>query len=276
VATQQAPAIKPSKGWIWLGALLILAGITSASIIAIGSTMALSKTVDNFARIRVPDDVNCRLIFTKPGTYTIYYEYQGDVARRSDDCQETGGTVAVSAPKTAPVGLDVTLTDDQGKEISSTRNTDDVSVSVSGHAGVAVRKIVIPAAGDYLAVVTGAGDKPFVLAVGRGATSKLVPYFLLAGLLGLLGFVIGLPMMLVTRSRRKKAKALVAAAAPAPGAWGQAPGVPMPTAPTWTPSGPPAGVPQAPTGVDPWAPSAPAPPAPPATGTPWAPPPPPQ
>jgi hypothetical protein len=283
VATQQTTTVKPSKAWIWLGALVLLAGLISAATVAIGSTMALSKTVDGFARIRVPDDVNCRLIFTKPGTYTVYYEYQGDVARRNDTCEASGGVVPITASKTAPVGLDVTLIDDRGKEIASTRNTDDVSVSLNGHAGVAVRQIVIPAAGDYSVKVDKdtldrSGSNKFVLAFGRGATTKIVPYFGLAALLGLLGLGIGLPMMLVTRSKRKKARTLLATqAATAPGAWGANAGGPTPT---WTPTVPPPPTLQ----PDAWAPTTtpttttptpPTPPSPPAGGSPWAPPPPP-
>jgi hypothetical protein len=280
VATQQATTVKPSKAWIWLGALVLLAGLISAATVAIGSTMALSKTVDGFARIRVPDDVNCRLIFTKPGTYTVYYEYQGDVARRNDTCEASGGVVPISASKTAPVGLDVTLIDDRGKEIASTRNTNDVSVSLNGHAGVAVRQVVIPAAGDYSVKVDKdtldrAGSNKFVLAFGRGATTKIVPYFGLAALLGLLGLGIGLPMMLVTRAKRKKARTVLATATTAPNAWGAGG-----QTPTWTPTVPPPPTLQ----PEAWAPTtsvpSPSPPSPsplrpPAGGSPWAPPPPP-
>jgi hypothetical protein len=289
VATQQATTVKPSKAWIWLGALVLLAGLTSAAVVAIGSTMALSKTVDGFARIRVPDDVNCRLIFTKPGTYTVYYEYQGDVARRNESCEPSGGVVPITAAKTAPVGLDVTLIDDRGKEITSTRNIDDVSVSLNGHAGVAVRQIVIPAAGDYSVKVDKdtldkAGSNKFVLAFGRGATTKIVPYIGLAALLGLLGLGIGLPMMLVTRSKRKKAalRLAEAAAGPATSAWGANTGGPLPTwAPTTTPIPPPptlqpnAWEPTAPTTTPTTTPTTAPPPAAPSGGSPWAPPPPP-
>jgi hypothetical protein len=281
VAIQHATTVKPSKAWIWLGALVLLAGLVSAATVAIGSTMALSKTVDGFARIRVPEDVNCRLIFTKPGTYTVYYEFQGDVVRRNDTCEESGGVTAISAPKTAPFGLDVSLIDDQGKEIASTRNTNDTSISLNGHAGVAVRQIVVPAAGDYSVkvnkeILARPGSNNFVLAFGRGATTKIVPYIGLAVLLAVLGLGLGLPMMLVTRSKRKKAGLRLAtdAAMPVPGAWGPTTAAP---ASTWTPSVPP------PPTLQPsaWAPAAPttptAPPAPssPAGGSPWAPPPPP-
>lgn len=285
MSTPSPSPIKPSKALIWLGALLILAGIIGAAAIAIGSTIALSKTVDGFARLQMPSDESCRLIFTKPGRYTVYYEYAGTVPERDETCQPTGRDVIVDADQTPPAGLDVTLIDSAGNEITSTAATDDASISISGHAGVAVRSIVIPTAGDYTATVERGGDGTYVLAFGRGGVLSVVRNFLLAGLVGLLGFVLGLVLILVTLSKRKKAKAALASAASLPGGpWGSA------TTTTWPPTAtpPPVSAPygqygtQAPYGQSggsstPWAPSpTPPPPPPPSDGaSPWAPPPPP-
>jgi hypothetical protein len=283
-----APALKPGKAGYWIGALLILAGVVSALVIAIGSLIAVSKTVDDFARLRIPDDAACRLIFTKPGKYTVYYEFEGSTPARDDECKETGREVTTSAEPTKPPGLTIELQGVDNETIRAVPSRGgDMSISVSGHTGVEIATIDIPRAGDYFVNVTDGGSDAFIVAFGRGGIAKLGKYIGLSIALGLLGLILGLIAILRTRSRRKKAKAALAVETQAPTGWGAQPagwpsGVPAQPAGTWSPQPPPgnwAGTPQPtnPQPTNPWSPQAPPAPSPggPASPSPWAPPPPP-
>jgi hypothetical protein len=250
------PAVKPGKIWYWLGALSILTGLVVGGILIANSISTLSKTVDSFGRVRVPGGESCKLVFDKPGRYTIYYEFQTKIPQRDDACNDTGGTELINASTSSPLGLDVTLKSVDKPEnaplktVASTSG--DVSISLNGHSGKAIREVQIDRPGDYVIEVSGgsAGSttpEPYVLAVGRGAitsvASRIVSALAIAGLGGLLGLI----LMLVTGSKRRKHRQLLASQVQAgyPGAptspYGSPPqapwaGTPVPPAP-WSGTG---------------------------------------
>jgi hypothetical protein len=217
------PALKPGKIWYWLGALSILAGLIAGGILIANSISTLSKTVDSFGRVRVPGGESCKLVFDKPGRYTIYYEFETKIPQRDAACNDTGGTELVTAPTSSPLGLDVTLKSvDQPesaplKTVPSTSG--DVSISLNGHSGKAIREVQIDRPGDYVIEVSGGSAttttaEPYVLAVGRGAitsvASRIVSALAIAGLGGLLGLI----LLLVTGSKRRKRRQLLATQVP--------------------------------------------------------------
>ncbi len=175
------PAVKPGKIWYWLGALSILAGLVVGGILIVNSISTLSKTVDGFGRVRVPGGESCKLVFDKPGRYTIYYEFETKIPQRDDACNDTGGTELINASTSSPLGLDVTLKSvDQPesaplKTVPSTSG--DVSISLNGHSGKAIREVQIDRPGDYVIEVSGGSagttTEPYVLAVGRGAIASV-------------------------------------------------------------------------------------------------------
>jgi hypothetical protein len=244
------PAVKPGKIWYWLGALSILAGLVVGGILIANSISTLSKTVDSFGRVRVPGGESCKLVFDKPGRYTIYYEYQTKIPQRDDACNDTGGTELINASTSSPLGLNVTLKSvdkpDSAPLKTVPSTSGDVSISLNGHSGKAIREVQIDRAGDYVIEVSGGSagttSEPYVLAVGRGAitsvASRIVSALAIAGLGGLLGLI----LLLVTGSKRRKHRQLLATqivtgypGAP-PSAYGpppQAPwaGTPMPPPP---------------------------------------------
>lgn len=216
--TLAPPAVKPGKIWFWLGAMAILAGLIAGGLIIANSLSALSKTVDSFGRVRVPGGESCKLVFDKPGRYTIYYEFQTKLPNRDDACNDTGGTEQINTSTESPLGLDITLKS-VGKPDSAPLKTDksssgDVSISLNGHQGKAIREVQIDQPGDYVIEVQGgsAGSTtdPYVLAVGRGAISSVASQIVsgvgIAGLGGLLGLI----MLLVTGTKRKKHRQLLA------------------------------------------------------------------
>jgi hypothetical protein len=178
----------------------------------------LSKTVDGFGRVRVPGGESCKLVFDKPGRYTIYYEYQTKIPQRDDACNDTGGTELITASTSSPLGLDVTLKSvdkpDSAPLKTLPSTSGDVSISLNGHSGKAIREVQIDRAGDYVIEVSGGSagttSEPYVLAVGRGAitsvASRIVSALAIAGLGGLLGLI----LLLVTGSKRRKHRQLLA------------------------------------------------------------------
>lgn len=198
--------------------MAILAGLIAGGLIIANSLSALSKTVDSFGRVRVPGGESCKLVFDKPGRYTIYYEFQTKLPNRDDACNDTGGTEQINTSTESPLGLDITLKS-VGKPDSAPLKTDksssgDVSISLNGHQGKAIREVQIDQPGDYVIEVQGgsAGSTtdPYVLAVGRGAISSVASQIVsgvgIAGLGGLLGLI----MLLVTGTKRKKHRQLLA------------------------------------------------------------------
>ncbi len=277
------PAMKPGKIWYWLGALSILAGLVVGGILIANSISTLSKTVDGFGRVRVPGGENCKLVFDKPGRYTIYYEFETKIPQRDDACNDTGGTELITASTSSPLGLDVMLKSVDKPESAPLKTvpstSGDVSISLNGHSGKAIREVQIDRPGDYVIEVSGgsanSAAEPYVLAVGRGAivsvASRIVSALAIAGLGGLLGLIV----LIVTGSKRRKHRQLLATQVPMgyPGAptspYGSPPqapwaGAPVPPAP-WSGTG---------QGYTPPSPSPPPPP-PPAPGTTPPPPPPP-
>ena len=249
------PAVKPGKIWYWLGILSILAGLVVGGILIANSISTLSKTVDDFGRVRVPGGESCKLVFEKPGRYTIYYEFQTKIPKRDDACKDTGGTELINASTSSPLGLDVTLKSVDKPESAPLKTvastSGDISISLNGHSGKAIREVQIDRPGGYVIEVSGGSSstnpEPYVLAIGRGAitsvASRIVSALAIAGLGGLLGLI----LLIVTGSKRRKHRQLLATQVPtgyprAPtspyGSPPQAPwaGTPVPPAP-WSGTG---------------------------------------
>ncbi len=201
------------------------------------------------------------LTFKSAGTFTIYYEGSSD---RAD------------VPS-----LDITFVDSAGKELDVERgDIPDATFSVNGHAGVAVAKVKIPAAGKYTIDVESPDSAgTFDVAVGKGVVGKLLVFIGGGIAVGFVGTVLGVITLIVTgvkRGRRKREAQAALAPAAAPGPWGVAP---APTAwdfpsvgpPTAPPPGPPPGPPPPPWTTPPGPPPSPSP----GGGMPPPPPPPP-
>jgi heme/copper-type cytochrome/quinol oxidase subunit 2 len=263
MAFQPAPPakIKPGGAWYAIGVLLIVLGVVGAIVIWVIGFKNVSDTVDNFARFPAPGERV--LTFKSGGTFTVYYEGSD---QRAD----------------VPADLAITFTDEKGNPVTVQRgNIADVSFSVSGHSGVAVAKVKIPAAGSYtINVESNESIRTFNVAVGKGGVIGRLGLFILAGIgVGFVGVVLGVITLIVTgvkRGRRKReAQAALASAAPLGGPWGAAP--PPPTAWNAPPVAPLATPPtEPPLWTTPPEPGAPPPPPPlPGGGVPPPPPPPP-
>ena len=244
-------AIKPSRAWYWVGALILAGGAIATATVALSAVSASSRTFDRYARLAIPDDARCRLTFSKPGTYQVFYESSSVAPARDAECNESAGRRIVGPP-TAPARLQLALIGPDGRRIEAKVSGSSESISTSDHDGELYREISIPASGDYTVDVTGAGDKAFVISVGRGAGSVLKRGLITALVFGVSALAVGLASLLGTAGRRRRSRRALStqvAALPPPtpaslisGSWPivqQPPASPGPT-PTssWAPAAP--------------------------------------
>jgi hypothetical protein len=211
--TPAASAKVPGKGGIWLGVLLIVAGIGGAIATLIAQQAAYEGTVENLERA-LPG-YRTELVFEETGTFTLYYEYAGEFTTRLDGSEQD---ITLAAPDTPPE-FDVRLLDQNGEEVRLREDVPDVSYDASGFKGIAYRQVSIDDVGRFtLEIVPDAGSSAFALAVGKGTVSE--PSAVLPAVIGLVGLGLGLLVILISASRRKRAMQMAARSAvlvPPPG-----------------------------------------------------------
>jgi hypothetical protein len=256
--------IKPGAGRYVLGALLIAAGVITAIVLLVVWLVQASDRVDKFARFRVRPQGGgqATLTFAKPGTYTVYYEYEGKV----------DGT-KISNDSDPPSQLTIDIKDPSGASVPLTDDNNDVTFSFNGRAGRAIKKVKIPSAGEYSFSVTSSATDDFAIAVGKEVLGTIVPWIIGAAAAFLVGLGLGLALIITTASKRGKVKrrrrleqlaAQPYYGAPAYGATAAYPAQ-YPTPAQWSP---PPGPAPAPSSASPPL----SPPEPPAGGSPWGPP----
>jgi hypothetical protein len=194
--------LKPRAVWFVIGALLIAAGVAAGITLLTVGIVSTSRTVDNFGRFAAPGSAT--LEFKKPGTYTIYYEYESEV------CPVGGGgrsCETISASHDKPRNLAITVTNSKGAKLPLRSVDNEVSFSVSGKAGEAVNRVEISTAGTYQISADAATSETFAIAVGRGVFGHLIAYILGAVGAALVLIGLGLATLIVTgvkRGRRKR------------------------------------------------------------------------
>lgn len=244
-------ATKPSRAWYWVGALILAGGAVATATVALSAAAASSRTYDRYARLAIPEDARCRLTFSKPGTYQVFYEHSSVAPARDAECNASAGRRIVG-PSTAPAGLQLALIGPDGRRIEAKVTGSSESISTSDHDGELYREVSVPASGDYTVDVTGGGDKAFVISVGRGAGSVLRRGLITALVLGVSTLALGLASLFGTAGRRRRSRRALStqvAALPPPtaaslisGSWPivQQPAaspVPTPTS-SWAPAAP--------------------------------------
>ena len=161
-------------------------------------------------------------MFEETGTFTLYYEHAGEFTTRLDGSEQD---ITLAGPETPPE-FDVRLLDQNGEEVRLRQDVPDVSYDASGFKGTAYRQVSIDDVGRFtLEIVPDADSSAFALAVGKGTVSE--PSAVLPAVIGLVGLGLGLLVILISASRRKRAMQLAARSAePVP-----PPGYAVPTAP---------------------------------------------
>ena len=271
-AQPAAPAKVPGRGGIWLGVLLMVLGLVGAVTTFIVQRESYSGSVENL--VRALPGYRTELLFEKTGTFTFYYEYAGTFETTLDGTQQT---ITLDAPPTPPE-IDARLFDQNGDEVRLVSGVGDISYDVSGFKGVAINQADIEQEGSYTFEVVSTSDSTFAVAAGKGTIEE--PSAVLPAIIAAVGLLLGLLVIVVSASRRARARRAAPQVAvvpsvlgppgayPSPGAavgarptdtiWAQtAPG--QATAPpTWATSPPPPAAPTPPAAP----PAAPAPPPP--------------
>jgi hypothetical protein len=153
--------IKPSRWYYGLAGLVFAAGWVLFALVLFKN---LSGLADKLRQVVVPGNVE--LTLSKPGKYTIYYEYRSVVGTRIFSTQE-------SLP-----GLQCRLVSRAtGSSIPLSPVAVSSSYTVGGRSGVAVFDFTIDRAGAYelsTAYPVGREGPEVVLAIGQGFTRGIL------------------------------------------------------------------------------------------------------
>jgi hypothetical protein len=157
----QEDEIKPSRWYYGLAGLVFVAGWVLFAFVLFKN---LSGLAGQLRQVVVPGDVE--LTVSKPGSYTIYYEYRSVV-----------GTRIFSGEQSLP-GLECRLVSRAtGSGIPLSRVTASSSYTMGGRSGVAMLDFTIDRAGVYelsAAYPEGREGPEVVLAVGQGFTRGIL------------------------------------------------------------------------------------------------------
>ncbi|QXC62496.1 hypothetical protein KSP35_06760 [Aquihabitans sp. G128] len=264
---------KPGKVGFWIGGLLVvLAIVVGVGGVALG-IKHVSDTVDGLQRASVRNGGSLQL---EPGTYDVFLEYPG-----INDS---------SFPSAYGLGA-LRITTSEGRPVEITPPTSSLTYEFGDHEGKKVGRLRIEQAGRYVVEANQQSFGSEEVAIGDGDPTDGFAIVGLGILGGLILFVVGVVLLIVSGVRRSRSKRPPTLGyPPAPGGWGApqgtwgtpappawgAPGAPG-AAPGWTPapapgSWTPTPQPGAPTAPGGWAPP---PTAPPGTAPGWVPPTPP-
>lgn len=197
-------AIKPSRGYYGLAGAILIAGI---ALFVVLLWKGISSIPSRLQQVTAPG--SAELTLTKPGDYTIFYEYQSVIGNR---VYSTGEHVP---------GLECALIlKSSGSPVSVGRSTVDSSYSFGGRAGKSVFGFHIDQPGVYEIhsnYAEGQEGEEIVLAVGQGVGTAIVTA-VLGGLAALFGSIaLSILIAVVTAVKRHNAaKRLSTAGGPPP------------------------------------------------------------
>ena len=187
------------RGVLWLGVLVLIAGIAGAIATFVGQRVVYEQSVENLERA-LPG-YRTELEFEREGTFSLYYEHQGTFTTRLDGSETE---VTLDAPETPPE-FDVRLLDDNGEDVRLRQSGPDLTYDVGGFAGTLYRQVDIEQVGRYtLEIVPDADGSAFALAVGKGTVDE--PSVILPMVIGLIGLGLGLALILLGAARRSRAR----------------------------------------------------------------------
>jgi hypothetical protein len=153
--------IRPSRWYYGLAGLVFVAGWVLFAVVLFKN---LSGLADKLQQVVVPGNVE--LTLSKPGKYTIYYEYRSVV-----------GTRIFSSEESLP-GLQCRLVSrTTGSSIPLSRVTGSSSYTLGGRSGVGVLDFTIDKAGAYelsAGYPEGREGPEVVLAIGQGFTGGIL------------------------------------------------------------------------------------------------------
>lgn len=171
-----------------IGLVLLVIGVPlgiALVIVAVGST---ARRVERLQRI-APSG-RAELTFDQPGSSTVY--------------AETDHVVGKSSPQ-PPIA--VSIASATGAGATSQPYDSHTTYNVSGHSGIAIATLDVPAAGTYVVTTTGSRPGDGVVDVALGdpvitATTFVLP--LVAGILVLVGGLVAGILLIVLPGRARR------------------------------------------------------------------------
>jgi len=221
---QATPArIKPGKRWYWIGAILLAVGLIGGITIGTIGVVRLVNTIDDFGRFKVEGGSGQASVeFAKSGKYSIYYESKSrvcaDITQSTGNCQKT----TVRGSHDPPAGLTLTLANASGP-LTIKGSTRSFDYDFGDFSGKEIATVQVDQPGTYTMTVQSQGSGDFVIALGKGIVSSVLPWLAVAALVGLVGVVLGLVAIIVTAVKRGRRKRAARAAEAAYGPYGAAP-----------------------------------------------------
>ncbi|MEV6768630.1 hypothetical protein AB0N05_08335 [Nocardia sp. NPDC051030] len=177
VRAQPPQPDRPSGWWIVAGVLVILAGVTGATMSGVIGVSNMDDDIAHYQRVTVPGAGDLQL--TADHDYTVYFE----------NPSTTPDLPAVTLTLTAPSGKPVTL--------QTSRNTTYQQGTFDGQSEF---KFHTTKAGTYS--LTAEGGPDVTVAVGESLTPSLLKTVVLPLFLGFAGLFIGGAIAVTTLVRR--------------------------------------------------------------------------
>lgn len=178
------PPMRPSGWWIVAGALVMVVGVVGAISVGVAGIVRMSNTVNQFQRVDVPGSGDLQLAAGRG--YTVYFEYP--------DASSDG----------LPEEVRARLVDPAGQVVQMQKYGSQVTYQFGNHAGRAGFSFQSGQAGTYH--LTTLGGPGVTLAVGGGLGSSIAGTILIAGLIGVIGFLVGLATILTAVIRRSRSR----------------------------------------------------------------------
>lgn len=179
---------RPSVAGYWVGGAVVVVGCLAAIVWFVVGLMSFARQVDHFQRVPV-GEAGGRLNLDA-GSWTGYYEGPG--ASQSE----------VVVPE-LELELEVTPVDG-GDTVPISIYHGSLTYDIGGSQGRALFTFTAPRPGEYTLRAIGSGRGR--IAVGRGIGRRLVSAVVGAFVIGILGFCIGVPLLIVTAVRRSRAR----------------------------------------------------------------------
>jgi hypothetical protein len=162
----------PGRQRYWIAAALVVAGFVTSGVFL---NARLGKIAEGMSQLVIPG--TAELMLEVPGTYTIYHEARSVVDGRHYATPDNVSSVTVDV-----------LSLGTGQPIEVGAPASHTSYSVGGRSGESILACEIRAPVSYRIVAFHEGgdpDAPVVLAIGQGATARLM-----STILGAVGFVL--------------------------------------------------------------------------------------
>jgi hypothetical protein len=225
------------------GVLTIVAGAVVAIVMFAVADARVDDAVERLAR--APSGCETTLDVDDGGTYLLFVETQGSIDELDGGCDVASEyTMEGQLPR---VRLDVA--DPDGDEVDLDR-VGDVTYDAAGFTGTAIRQVELERSGRYVVTVESPVD--VVVSIGRDPDDAAGPFPVLGILSAVLGVLLGVALLVVAVSARRRPAAVPAT--PAPGTWWQpVPGAPPVGPPQVPPPGPPIATPGSAPSSSPWA-----------------------